>query len=78
MAIFIPPPINQTQKCHRCGMQYSINSENCTHCSNLTDKDVETLKIKKSEEHEGNANLGKLFLYIAILAVIGMLVLSGT
>lgn len=78
MISFIPPPINQTKKCHRCGMLYSINEEFCTHCNNLTDTEVEELKRKNIEEHKGNANLGKLFLYISILVIIGMLIISST
>lgn len=47
----------------------------CTHCNNLTDQEVEKLIIKYKEEHKGNANLGRLFIYFAVLIAIGMAIL---
>ena len=76
--MFIPPPIRLVKKCERCGLQYPRKEVQCTHCNGLTDREVEELKLKYEEEHKGNANLGKLFLYMAILIAIGMVILINT
>jgi len=76
--LFIPPRIVITKKCPRCTLRYPRREKACTHCTNLTDNEVEALKAKYKEEHKGNANLGRLFFYLAILIAIGIAVLSNT
>jgi len=76
--IFIPPPINNTKKCTRCGLQYPIKEDACAHCKDLTDQEVEELLSKLKEEHEGNSNIGKFFIYVAALLVIVMFIASNT
>jgi len=76
--IFIPPPVNNTKKCNKCGLQYPTKEDACTHCKDLTDQEIKELKSKLQEEHKGNSNLGKLFIYVAILLVIAMLIASNT
>lgn len=75
---FIPPPINNTKKCNRCSLQYPIEEEVCTHCKDLTDQQVKELLSKLQEEHKGNSNLGKFFIYVTVLLVIVMLIASNT
>ena len=73
--MFIPPRIVITKKCPRCLLRYPRREAQCTHCHDLTDYEVEQLKIRYKEEHKGNANLGRLFIFFAILISIGMAIL---
>lgn len=76
----IPIRIKFTSKCLRCGLRYPRNEAACPHCSGLTDQQVLDVKARHEHEQAGNANLGRLFLYIAGLLVVGMLIfmLNGT
>lgn len=70
--LFIPPRIVLTKKCPRCLLRYPRREQQCTHCTNLNDSEVDALKLRVKEEHKGNASLGRLFIYFAILLTIGM------
>lgn len=74
--IFIPPPLRLSKKCQRCGLRYPFKSEQCVHCADLSESELEELKIKIKQQHKAHKNLGMLFIYIAVLIFIGMLVLS--
>ena len=76
MAIFIPPPLRLSQKCQRCGLRYPFKSEQCVHCTGLSERELEDLKEKINKQHKAHKNLGMLFMYIAILIFIAMLVLQ--
>ena len=68
--MFIPPRIVITKKCPRCQLRYRWKEKQCTHCSDLTDYEVEKLKLKYKEEHKGNAHLGRWFIFIAVLLTV--------
>jgi hypothetical protein len=70
--LFIPPRIVITKKCPRCQLRYRWREKQCTHCSDLTDSDVEKLKLQYQEKHKGNANLGRWFILFAVLIIIGI------
>ena len=72
-ALLLPPSIRSTIKCERCGQLYPKKQAECSHCSNLSDREVEELKETADEEREGNANLGRLFFYLAIIILLGIL-----
>jgi len=72
--MFLPPRIHFVKKCDRCGLSYPRKKMLCTHCNDLTDGEVEQLKQKYVNERGGNANIGKFFIFIAILLVIGIVV----
>ena len=72
----VPIRIRLTKKCKRCGLRYPQKQSACVHCTGLSDLDVDALKTRYKNEKEGNANLGRLLLYIAILIFIGMLIFS--
>lgn len=76
--MFVPPPITRTKKCARCELRYPVNEVQCSHCKNLTDQQVVELKLRLEKQHQGNANLGKLFIYLAILTLIGMVIILNT
>jgi hypothetical protein len=46
----------------------------CPHCDGLTDEQVRKFKLRHSNEFAGNANMGRLFLYVAGLLVVGMVI----
>ena len=78
----VPIKIKFTKKCPRCGLRYPQKEAACTHCTNLSDWEVKELQEKYGSYHEGNANLGRLFLYIATVLIVVMVVvvvsLDGT
>jgi len=72
----VPIPIRYSKKCERCGLRYPSDEEHCEHCFNLSDKEVDELKSRIREEQKSNMNLGRLFFYICILFLIGILVMA--
>ena len=64
-----------TKKCDRCGLYYPETENKCTHCGELSGDELQLLLERIEEERKSSNNLGKLFFYIAILIVIGMLLL---
>lgn len=72
--MFIPPRIVITKKCKRCQLRYPRKYSQCSHCSHLNDNEVKELKLKYKNEHKGNANLGRLFIYFAMLITIGLII----
>ena len=70
----VPIRIRFSKKCDRCGLRYPEKETSCTHCAGLSDKEVEELRTRHEDEHAGNANLGRLFFYIAALIVVGLLI----
>lgn len=73
--VFIPPRIVITKKCPRCQLRYRWREKQRTHCHNLNDNEVEQLKFRYKEEHKGNAQIGRWFIFIAVLITIGIAVL---
>lgn len=77
--LFLPPRLRRTRKCGRCGLLYPVKARQCPHCSGLTDAEVEQLKRRTRDEQASDANLGLLFLYVAVLlaGALALLVLFG-
>ena len=75
LAIFIPPPIKLTNKCKRCGLLYPKGDNHCSHCYELTDKEVIDLKNNVIKEHNGNKELGKLLLFFATIIILSMILI---
>ncbi|MCW8932866.1 MAG: hypothetical protein OQL19_21825 [Gammaproteobacteria bacterium] len=73
--MFVPPPLKLTNKCERCGLLYPKKEAKCSHCSDLSDQEVIYLKHKFAKEQQGNANLGKLLLFIASIIALVMMTL---
>ena len=72
----VPIRVKFTKKCERCGLRYPKKEVACSHCSDLSDQEVHDLKARYENERAGNANLGRLFLYIAALLLVGMLIVA--
>jgi hypothetical protein len=75
----VPIKIRFTRRCQRCGLRYPKADAACPHCTGLTEREVQELKDRHEDERAGNANLGRLLLYIAGLLLVAMLfvALSG-
>lgn len=74
--MLVPIRIRFSRKCERCGLRSPVRKPACIHCANLSDREVEALKQGIREQHASNTNLGKLFYYICILLVIGIIILA--
>lgn len=70
----IPVPIHFSKKCNRCELRYPEKETQCPHCKDLSDSEVEQLKIRIEEEHEGNTYLGIIFSIMAIILFLIMIV----
>ena len=72
----IPPRISFSKPCQRCGMRYPEREEECVHCKDLSDKELDNFKLERQEGFHQKTELGKLFFYICILLVIMLVVLN--
>ena len=68
----LPINIRRTKKCQRCNLRYPRKNIECAHCFNLSDHEVEKLKLRYKEERKGNANIGWLFIFFAVLILLGL------
>lgn len=73
--IFIPPPVGRSEKCQRCSLRYPARKDECPHCKGLSEQEVETLRQQALQRHLAHAHLGKLFLILAIIIIVGLLIL---
>jgi hypothetical protein len=66
-----------SQRCERCGLRFPTSKEQCNHCSELSDTEVESLRRRVEREHAGHAELGRVFLILAavVMALVMLLVL---
>ena len=74
--MLVPVPIRFSRKCKRCGLRYPSKENECVHCYDLDDNEVKVLLLQKKKEHKTSANIGKLFLYITFLIVIGIAIVT--
>lgn len=56
-----------TKKCSRCGLRFTVNKEECPHCSGLSDSEVRNLKRRFTLEQLANSRLGTKMLLAAIV-----------
>lgn len=47
----------------------------CPHCNGLTDEQVRKFRVRHYNHLAGNANLGRLLLYVAGLFIVGIVIL---
>lgn len=69
-APFLPIKRPNLVTCSRCGLQYPQEEAECSHCSKLSDREVEVLKQRKNEQDHAHFQLGKTFLMIAGIAAV--------
>lgn len=63
------------QQCKRCKLYFAKDLDNCTHCSELNDRQLMTFKADYEKQLEANASLGR-YLLIGTVVVGGVLLLS--
>ena len=63
------------QQCERCGLLYPKDEEKCTHCRNLDEGQLHTLKESILNSEESTNSLGKIF-FIMTLVVIFIFAIS--
>jgi len=60
-----------TKKCHRCGFQYPIKNEECSHCSELkTTHELDAFKQQLKQGKKERNNLGLRFLFLMSVIII--------
>jgi hypothetical protein len=57
---------NSTKLCNRCGLRYSVNELECTHCKGMSDSELSVFKEHIEASHESNAKFGSIFFVIAL------------
>ena len=63
-----------TKPCHRCGLRYPVDEEECVHCKHIkTDRELSLFKEKLAKQREAKKNLGLRFLVIAVILTIILL-----
>ena len=65
------------QRCPRCSLKYDKALDECPHCGNLDSNGLAELKIQIEQNQRANTRLGKLFVYLALLIVIGLIILNN-
>lgn len=66
-----------TKKCKRCGLRYTVDKEECPHCSGLSDGEVKNLKQRFILEQIANSRLGtKMLLAAIVLLMLLILVIA--
>lgn len=73
-----PPGSGKTRLCERCGLRRPDDETKCPHCGELDDSELDALKRRVAEQHEGHSRLGRNFLIAAavIAAIVLMLLLE--
>lgn len=54
-----------TVKCTRCELRYLEKEAECPHCKNLSDSEVNALKLRVESEADAHSSLGKILLAVA-------------
>ncbi len=65
-----------TKQCDRCGLQFTEDKDECPHCTGLSENELDELKRKIEEHHQSNSNIGKLFLYFAVIVLVILVIVA--
>ncbi|PUB72588.1 MAG: hypothetical protein DBP02_21705 [gamma proteobacterium symbiont of Ctena orbiculata] len=66
-----------TKKCKLCGLRYTVDKEECPHCSGLSDSEVKRLKSRFTLEQIANSRLGIKMLLAAIVLFMFLILLTA-
>ena len=69
--------LKNRQRCPRCSLQYDKRKARCPYCGDLDSNGLAELKWKIEQDQQANTRLGKLFIYLALLIMIGLLLLNS-
>lgn len=73
--MLLPAPFRfrKTRKCDRCGLRTPSLQPNCQHCENISDgKDLDDVVQRWNESHEGNKNLGLMFVVVSLIILVAV------
>jgi hypothetical protein len=76
----VPPFIaRKTTRCERCNLRYPADESRCTHCGDLSDDEVEQLRLRGLSRNESYLRLGLIMLVIGAIVAgwLGIAVLAG-
>ena len=65
------------RSCPRCSLKYDKTLAQCPYCSELDSNGLAELKLQLEQNQRANSRLGKLFVYLALLIVIGLILLNS-
>ncbi len=72
--VFLPVRIWRSRSCERCGLRFSVSDEQCPHCTQLSDREVENLKERMAEQQVAHKQLGRILLVVAAAMALVLLV----
>jgi ribosomal protein L37E len=73
-SLFMQTP---NKKCHRCGLQYPVKDEKCSHCSGFkTDNELNAFKQQISNGKNVRGSLGIKFIIIVFI-ISGLLYITS-
>jgi hypothetical protein len=65
--------------CERCGLYYDHKRyEECPHCAELSDSELEELKARRAAELRGNRKLGWGFFVASLIVLLIILIIAGS
>lgn len=69
--------LKNRQTCPRCSLKYDRTLPACPHCGDLDSAGLADLKLRIELDQRANTRLGRLFVYLAIVIVIGLILLNS-
>lgn len=69
--------LKNRQRCPRCSLRYDKSLAKCPHCSDLDSNGLAELKWQIEHNRQANSRLGKLFVYLALVIILGLVLLNS-
>ena len=68
----------RSKKCKRCGLSILIKQfDQCPHCSQLNDNQLESLLERIENESRGHSALGKMFMIGALILIVLIVLMNA-
>jgi len=65
--------IQRVHRCDRCEMQYAWELTQCPHCSGVNEEELVLFKLRRDQELNEIAGLGRVFIVLAIALLVFMI-----
>ncbi len=62
-----------TKPCERCGLRYADDLDVCSHCGDLSDRELLSFKDKLEMERKNSSQIGTYFIVISIVSALAFL-----
>jgi len=69
--------LKNQQRCARCSLKYDRSLTKCPHCGDLDSNGLAKLKVQIEQNHRANTKLGRVFVLLAVLIMIGLVLLNS-